>query len=121
MASDITVRAGLLSAPVAATRPVAEAVQHAVPTELPEPQSVTAARHPAELGNDPEFNRDRHARQIVYDRKAGQYVYQVLDQTDDSVIIQYPDESRMRARAYFRAMDMLKHEQLRDPVADKKA
>lgn len=121
MASDISVRPGLLSAPVASARPAADAVQQAVQTELPESQSVTAIQRPAELRNDPEFNRERLSRQIVYDRKAGQYVYQVLDETDESVIVQYPDESRMRARAYFRALDLLKADQLRDPVADKKA
>ena len=104
MAMDISVRPGAPSAAVAAPRPVADAVQQAVPTQLPESQTVTAIQRPLETRNDPALNREL-ARQIIYDRKAAQYVYQVLDEADESVVVQYPDEARMRARAYFRELE----------------
>lgn len=115
MSLDISVRPGAQSAPVAAPRPVAEAVQQAVPTQLPPPQAVAAAQTATETRNDPSLTR-----QIVYDRKAAQYVYQVLDESSESVVVQYPDEARMRARAYFRELEQAKMDQV-VPLMDRKA
>lgn len=121
MAMDISVRPGAQSAPVTAVRPVADAVQQAVPTQLPESQTVTAIQRPADSRNDPEFNRERLARQIVYDRKAAQYVYQVLDGANEDVVVQYPDEARVRARAYFRELEQSRMDQNRQERTDRTA
>lgn len=104
MALEISIRPSVQSAPVAAPRPVADAVPQAVPTQLPEAQAVTAIQRSLETRNDPALNREL-SRQIVYDRKAAQYIYQVLDEANESVVVQYPDEARVRARAYFREME----------------
>lgn len=111
MTLDISNRPGAQSTPVSAPRPVADAVQQAVPTQLPVSQTVTAIQRTMETRNDPAFNREL-SRQIIYDRKAAQYVYQVLDETNESVVVQYPDEARMRARAYFREMEQAQANQL---------
>jgi uncharacterized FlaG/YvyC family protein len=48
-------------------------------------------------------------------------VYQVVDNRTSIVVRQFPDEAMLRRRAYFRALDMLKSEQLRAPAADRTA
>lgn len=119
MSLDISVRSGAQSAPVAASRPLTEAVKQAVPAQLPPPQAVAAAQTVLEPRNDQSLTREL-ARQIVYDRKAAQYVYQVLDESSESVVVQYPDEARMRARAYFRELEQAKMDQV-VPLMDRKA
>jgi hypothetical protein len=42
---------------------------------------------------------------VVIDRAAAAVVYRLVDKTTNQVVSQYPDASRLRARAYFRAQD----------------
>lgn len=105
MALDVTVRPSAPSAPAAVARPVTDSAQQSVPTQLPEAQTVTAIQRPAETRNEPDLTREPLARQIVYDRGAAQYVYQVLDKQHEEVVVQFPDEARVRARAYFREIE----------------
>lgn len=86
-------------------RPTPEATQKPVQTELPQAQSVTAADNAATSRNDAIAARDRLARQFVFDRDAAQMVYQVVDNTTESVVGQVPDEAVIRRRAYLRQLD----------------
>jgi uncharacterized FlaG/YvyC family protein len=59
------------------------------------------------VSGDPQASDDR-SRDIVIDRAAGAIVYRVVDNRTSQVVIQYPDEVRLRARAYLRSLDEAK-------------
>jgi hypothetical protein len=100
---------GPVAAPV--VQPVNKAADHAIATVLPAPQSVAAAD--ASVRARPEFNAvdASVSRQVVFDRAAASIVYQVVDTRTSVVVRQFPDEARLRARAYLRAQDEAKREQ----------
>jgi hypothetical protein len=109
MSSDISIRpVGVpVSAPV--VRPLPDAVLNAVRTELPAPKIPTPPDASVAVGSRPQPS-DNRSRDIVIDRDAGTIVYRVLDNRTSQVVIQYPDEVRLRARAYLRSLDEAKLE-----------
>jgi hypothetical protein len=126
MSTDFNIKP--VGAPVAApiVQPVSEAAQHAVATELPARQSVSAA----DAGTRANINSDAvHvsissaslSNQVVIDRAAASIVYQVIDSRTSLVVKQFPDEAVLRRRAYFRALDLTRDAPTRLLVTDVKA
>jgi len=107
MSIDISIRP--VGAPVAApvVRPQPDAALNAVRTELPAPKTPTPPDATAPASNNPQPSDDR-SRDIVIDRAAGAIVYRVIDNRTSQVVVQYPDEVRLRARAYLRSLDQAK-------------
>jgi len=126
MSTDFNIKP--VGAPVAApiVQPVSEAAQHAVATELPARQSVSAA----DAGTRANINSAAvHvsissaslSNQVVIDRAAASIVYQVIDSRTSLVVKQFPDEAVLRRRAYFRALDLTRDAPTRLLVTDVKA
>lgn len=107
MSIDINIRP--VGVPVAApvVRPQPEAALNAVRTELPAPKTPTPPDASVAVSNNPQPSDDR-SRDIVIDRAAGAIVYRVIDNRTSQVVVQYPDEVRLRARAYLRSLDEAK-------------
>jgi hypothetical protein len=112
-----------VGAPVAApiVQPVSEAAHNAVATELPAPQSVTAADASARARNDSETANPSVSRQVIVDQAAASIVYQVVDNRTNTVVQQFPDEAVLRRRAYFHTLDLTKSAPTRLVVTDRKA
>ncbi|MBC7580242.1 hypothetical protein [Tardiphaga sp.] len=114
MATDFSIKP--VGAPVATPilRPVPDAVRAAVPTQLPPDKSVTAAepllRANISASNYQQVDSDRISREVLVDRDAAEVVYVSVDKKTNQVINQFPEESRLRARAYLRAQDTAKLE-----------
>ena len=98
-----------VGAPVATpvVRPQPEAAIEAVQTELPAPKTPTPPDASVAVNGNAQPS-DYRSRDIVIDRAAGQIVYRVLDNRTSLVVSQYPDEVRLRARAYLRSLDEAK-------------
>ncbi len=107
MSIDISIRP--VGVPVAppVVRPQPDAALNAVRTELPAPKTPTPPDAAAPASNNPQPSDDR-SRDIVIDRAAGAIVYRVIDNRTSQVVVQYPDEVRLRARAYLRSLDQAK-------------
>jgi uncharacterized FlaG/YvyC family protein len=105
MSTDFSIRPVGAPAPTPVVRPSSVAVQQAVQTQLPAAQTVTAAAAVDTSRNDPLAERDRLARQAIFDRDAAVMVYQVIDNRTESVVRQVPEEAIVRRRAYFRELD----------------
>ena len=107
MSMDFSIRP--VGAPVATpvVRPQPDAAMNAVQTELPAPKTPTPPDASAALSGNPRASDDR-SRDIVIDRDAGQIVYRVVDNRTSQVVSQFPDEARLRARAYLRSLDEAK-------------
>jgi hypothetical protein len=109
MGADFSIKP--VGAPVATPfiQPAPQAARDAVPTELPASKSVTAAGSSLPANPTPGYiPLDDVTHDVIIDREAGTVVYQELDAATNQVINQYPDQSRLRARAYFRAQDQAK-------------
>jgi hypothetical protein len=112
MGADFNIKP--VGAPVATPyiKPAPEAAQDVVPTELPVSQSVTAADSSLAANLTPGYipldDSNDVSHDVVIDRAAGAVVYRVVDKRTDQVINQYPEASRLRARAYLRAQDEAK-------------
>ncbi len=119
MGTDFSIKPVTAAATAAALSPPAsEAPKDAVATELPPGRSVVAANAVARPRSDPQPGPGGTANQTVIDRSANVVVYQVVDNRTKLVLRQFPDEAMLRRRAYFRAMDLLKDDQLRDRATD---
>jgi hypothetical protein len=107
MSMDFSIRP--VGAPVAAlvVRPQPDAAVDAVRTELPAPKTPTPPDASAAANGNPQPS-DNRSRDILIDRAAGEIVYRVLDSRTSQVVSQYPDEVRLRARAYLRSFDEAK-------------
>ena len=107
MSMDIGIRP--VGAPVATpvVRPQPDAALNAVRTELPAPKTPTPPDAAAAANSNPQPADDR-SHDIVIDRDAGEIVYRVIDNRTSQVVVQYPDEVRLRARAYLRSLDEAK-------------
>ncbi len=122
MGADFNIRP--VGAPVAAQfmRPAPEAVRSAVATELPSEKNVTAANKSSAGTLSASYDvvpaTDQVTHQVIVDRAAAQVVYVTVDTTTNLIVNQYPEESRLRARAYIRAQDNAKLDQ---KVLDQKA
>jgi hypothetical protein len=108
MSTDFSIRP--VGAPVATpvVRPQPDAVKAAVSTELPSPKAVTPQDTPTAVRNDPQSGNSDQSYQIVIDRAAATVVYRLVDSSTRLVLQQYPDEARLRSRAYQRALDAAK-------------
>jgi hypothetical protein len=107
MSMDFSIRP--VGAPVATlvVRPQPDAAMDAVRTELPAPKTPTPPDASAAVNANPQPSDDR-SHDIVIDRAAGEIVYRVVDNLTSQVVSQYPDEVRLRARAYLRSLDEAK-------------
>jgi hypothetical protein len=88
-------------------RPQPDAAINAVRTELPAPKTPTPPDPSAAVSSNPQASDDR-SHDIVIDRAAAQIVYRVVDNRTSEVVSQFPDEVRLRARAYLRSLDEAK-------------
>lgn len=121
MSTDFSIKP--VGSPVATpiVQPAIEAAHKAVTTELPAPQSVTAADAGRRVRNDTQTATPSVSRQVVVDQAAASIVYQVIDQRTDTVVTQYPDEAVLRRRAYFHTLDLTKGAPTRLLATDRKA
>ena len=106
MGADFSIKP--VGAPVATPfiQPAPQASRDAVPTQLPASQAVGASGASLPSNLTPGYiPLDDVAHDVIIDRAAGTVVYQEVDTATNQVVSQYPDESRLRARAYFRALD----------------
>ena len=114
MGADINFR--LAGAPIVTpiVRPAPEAALAAVKTVLPADRSVTASDatlQPNLRANRQQFSEGRPiSREVMLDREAGEVVYLSIDSRTNQVITQYPEETRLRSRAYLRAQDVVREE-----------
>jgi hypothetical protein len=117
MGSDLNVRP--VGAPVATPilRPAPEAVREAVPTQLPPNKTVGASdallRPSISAANYQQVDSDRISREVIVDKDAAAIVFVSVDKKTNQVINQFPEQSRLRTRAYLRAMDNAKLEERR--------
>jgi hypothetical protein len=119
MSTDFSIRpvGSPAPAPIAPSSPAAIS---AVATELPASQTVTAQEAGAGLRNDRQQSGDV-SRQVVFNRDAASFVFQVVNDKTDEVVTQFPDEAMLRRRAYFRALDLSKAEAERPLSTDRSA
>ena len=128
MSTDFNIKP--VGAPVAApiVQHVSEAAQHAVATELPASQSVSAVDASARASTDPAAVRlsisnasASVSNQVVIDRDTRAVVYQVVDTRTSQVVKQFPEEAVLRRRAYFHTLDLTKDAPQRLIATDRKA
>ena len=126
MSTDFSIKP--VGAPVAApiVQHVSEAAKHAVVTELPASQSVSAAGSGARAGTDSaavrvSISNASVSNQVVIDRDTRAIVYQVIDTRTSQVVKQFPEEAVLRRRAYFHALDLTKDGPQRLSATDRKA
>lgn len=93
--------------------PAFNAAKTAVPTQLPPDKAVTAPDASLHVRNNPQAETDRLSKQVVIDRAAAEIIYRTVDSATSLVVRQYPDEARLRARAYLRAMDIAREDNMR--------
>jgi hypothetical protein len=105
MSVDIGIKP--VGAPVAApvVRIVPDGARTAVQTELPPSQTTTAAGDAIATANNPRAQGDQLSRDIEVDKAAAAIVYKVIDTRTGQVVQQFPDEARLKLRAYYRQLD----------------
>jgi hypothetical protein len=108
MSTDFSIRPVGAPVPPPVVRPQPDAAVNAVRTELPAPLTTTAPDNSGAASNNPQPSADQFSHDIIIDRAAAEIVYRVIDERTSEVISQYPDEVRLRARAYFRSLDEAK-------------
>jgi|UniRef100_Q07RF6 hypothetical protein len=112
MGADFNIKP--VGAPVATPfiRPAPETTQAAVSTDLPPAKAVTAAGDASATTTTATYQSklasDQIARTVMVDREAAQVVFLTIDKMTNQVVSQYPEESKLRARAYLRAQDNAK-------------
>lgn len=117
MGTDFNIKP--VGAPVAAPfiKPAPEAVREAVPTQLPADKAVSASDASSQTNlsasNPQQAESNRITHKVLLDQSAGEIVYQTVDKQTNLVISQFPEESRVRTRAYLRAQDNAKQEDRR--------
>jgi hypothetical protein len=125
MSTDFSIKP--VGAPVAApiVQHVSEAAQHAVATDLPASQSVSAVDSSARASTDSavrvSISNPAVSNQVVIDRDARAVVYQVVDIKTSQVVKQFPEEAVLRRRAYFHTLDLTKDAPPRLRATDRKA
>ena len=110
MGTDITIRPAGALVTVAVAVPVNGAAKDAVATELPPSKSVTAASPVAPARIVADSSNPTLSRKLIVDFAAASIVYRVVDDRTAQVVAQFPDDSTLRRRAYYRALDILKAE-----------
>jgi uncharacterized FlaG/YvyC family protein len=126
MSTDFNIKP--VGAPVAApvVQHVSEAAQHAVATQLPPSQSVSAADAGTRANIDSDavrvsISNASVSNQVVIDRDARAVVYQVVDNRTSQVVRQFPEEAVLRRRAYFHTLDLTKDAPTRLRATDRTA
>ena len=126
MSTDFNIKP--VGAPVAApvVQHVSEAAQHAVATQLPASQSVSAADAGTRANIDSDavrvsISNASVSNQVVIDRDTRAVVYQVVDNRTSQVVKQFPDEAVLRRRAYFHTLDLTKDAPTRLRATDRTA
>ena len=126
MSTDFNIKP--VGAPVAApvVQHVSEAAQHAVATQLPASQSVSAADAGTRANIDSDavrvsISNASVSNQVVIDRDARAVVYQVVDTRTSQVVKQFPEEAVLRRRAYFHTLDLTKDAPTRLRATDRTA
>jgi len=126
MSTDFSIKP--VGAPVAApiVQPVNDAAQHAVKTDLPASQSVTATDASSRAASDSDavtvsLSNDSLSNQVFIDRDAAAVVYQVVDNRTSQVVSQFPEEAVLRRRAYFHSLDLTKEAPTRLRATDRRA
>ena len=126
MSTDFNIKP--VGAPVAApvVQHVSEAAQHAVATQLPASQSVSAADAGTRANIDSDavrvsISNASVSNQVVIDRDARAVVYQVIDTRTSQVVKQFPEEAVLRRRAYFHTLDLTRDAPQRLRATDCKA
>ena len=126
MSTDFNIKP--VGAPVAApvVQHVSEAAQHAVATQLPPRQSVSAADAGSRANIDSDavrvsISNASVSNQVVIDRDARAVVYQVVDNRTSQVVKQFPEEAVLRRRAYFHTLDLTKDAPTRLRATDRTA
>lgn len=96
-------------------RPEPDAAKTAVETQLPAPQSVTAAAgsqdSSATSSNAAKATGSAStdvSRKAVFDQASAEIVFVAMNQDTHEVISQYPETWQLKARAYFREQDRAK-------------
>jgi len=113
MSADVHIKpAG--SAAASYSAPSSGVAKAVVPTQLPPNKAVTAPDAMVYARNNPQAESDRLSRQIVIDRAAAEIVYRTVDRRTNVVVRQFPDEARLRARAYLRALDIARQDHDRE-------
>jgi hypothetical protein len=110
-----------LATSIAVAAPVHGAPADAVATELPPRQSVTAVAASMSPRIVADSQDPQLSRKLILDPAAASIVYRVVDDRTDEVVSQYPDDSTLRRRAYYRALDTLKIEQRSGTETDQQA
>ncbi len=121
MSTDFSIRPVGAPVPSPVVRPQPDAAVKAVQTELPAPKATTAADGSDPTDNDPQAAADQLSRQVIIDRAAAEVVYRVVDSRTRQVVSQYPDEVRLRARAYMRSLDEGKRPNQAQSILDQSA
>ena len=126
MSTDFNIKP--VGAPVAApvVQHVSEAAHHAVATQLPPSQSVSAADAGTRANIDSDAVRvsissASVSNQVVIDRDTRAVVYQVVDNRTSQVVKQFPEEAVLRRRAYFHTLDLTKDAPTRLRATDRTA
>jgi len=126
MSTDFNIKP--VGAPVAApvVQHVSEAAQHAVATQLPASQSVSAADAPSRANIDSDavrvsISNASVSNQVVIDRDARSVVYQIVDNRTSQMVKQFPEEAVLRRRAYFHTLDLTKDAPTRLRATDRTA
>ena len=121
MSTDFSIRpVGASVVTPAVVQQIHEAAKSAVRTQLDSDKAVIATSNVQTNSSDPRANGN-FGHQIMIDRAAAEVVYQVVDNRTNLVVNQYPDETRLRARAYLRAQDEAKQEKKAEHRADRHA
>lgn len=117
MGADFSIKP--VGAPVAApfVQPSPPAAREAVPTQLPADKTASASdpslQTTLSASNAQQLDTDRISRKVLIDQGADEIVYVSVDKQTNLVVSQFPEESRLRARAYFRAQDDAKQQDRR--------
>ncbi len=120
MGTDFNIKPFGGSAAATVIEPSQSGAKAAVQTELPAHKPVTALDDALGARNNPQAENDRLLRQTILDRAAGEIVYRVVDNRTALVVRQFPDEARLRARAYMRVMDIARQDNLLHKITDMK-
>jgi hypothetical protein len=118
MSADFNIKPVGASVVATYVEPVSDGAKTAVPTQLPPDKAVTAPDASVQARINPQPDSDRLSKQVVIDRAAAAIVYRTVDNTTSLVVRQYPDEARLRSRAYLRAMDIAREDAMRQNTTD---
>lgn len=113
MSADFNIKPVGASVTATYVEPASNGAKTAVQTQLPPDKAVTAPDPSVQARINPQAETDRLSKQVIIDRAAAEIVYRTVDSRTSLVVRQYPDEARLRARAYLRAMDLAREDKMR--------